>query len=558
MFPTPPHWATSRPPSRSAARRRANSVAWSAIQWNVAVERIASTVRPPRSRVVRSATTSSRSGRAPRRSRAAAIIDAEPSTPITRPRGRRSSSASVTRPEPQPASRTVSSPRERQALEHRAPHRLHRRREAVVVRPVPVASDRHGLYVITYVCLSVSPTHPVGRGPQRACSSRSPRTMRSTDVGRRADEGLDLGGGLAPATEHVARRRSPGRSSRDARRRPARGRSPATRSRAAATSGRCGPARPPPRRGRMSPNGRSISSCTTSTWSRSTFSAPRAGPADVPDSFMYVSGCSSADAAARRAGAPLGQQAAERLLRLAEIPAARELGDHLEPDVVRRALVLRRRDCPGRRRASRPARIRRTAGARDGASRRRRRRTRRRRQASPRRPRRRARSPPRCPPPPRPRPQARSENGGDGGLEIVEQLHARRGCDGGLERQHVADRQRRRRRPGCVSGIVGRQRLDVDLAQRLVDDAALLDARRVVDADQLDRDDRLDRDVEVHAHEVDVRRLTAHRMVLGVLEDRRGALRRRASARRRRRTPAARVRSSRASTANVSGSPSPP
>ena len=43
MLPSPPHWATSRPPGRSAACRRANSRSWSAIQWNVAVERTAST-----------------------------------------------------------------------------------------------------------------------------------------------------------------------------------------------------------------------------------------------------------------------------------------------------------------------------------------------------------------------------------------------------------------------------------------------------------------------------------------------------------------------------------
>ena len=72
------------------ARRRANSSAWSPIQWNVAVERIASTGSPPRCR-----STRARSGRRRRastrsspasRSRAASIIEAEPSTPITRPR----------------------------------------------------------------------------------------------------------------------------------------------------------------------------------------------------------------------------------------------------------------------------------------------------------------------------------------------------------------------------------------------------------------------------------------------------------------------------------------
>jgi hypothetical protein len=46
------------------------------------------------------------------------------------------------------------------------------------------------------------------------------------------------------------------------------------------------PARPPPVRTSTLPNGRSISSCTTTTWSRSTPSSPRAGPTAVPDSFM--------------------------------------------------------------------------------------------------------------------------------------------------------------------------------------------------------------------------------------------------------------------------------
>ena len=51
------------------------------------------------------------SASSPRRVRAASIIEADTSTPITRPRGTRSISSSVSRPEPQPASSTVSSPR---------------------------------------------------------------------------------------------------------------------------------------------------------------------------------------------------------------------------------------------------------------------------------------------------------------------------------------------------------------------------------------------------------------------------------------------------------------
>ena len=46
------------------------------------------------------------------------------------------------------------------------------------------------------------------------------------------------------------------------------------------------PARPPPRRVSMRPNGRSISSCTATTRSSGTPSAPRAGLTALPDSFM--------------------------------------------------------------------------------------------------------------------------------------------------------------------------------------------------------------------------------------------------------------------------------
>ena len=42
-FPTPPHWATRRPPGRRTAARWRNNAAWSGTQWNVAVDRIAST-----------------------------------------------------------------------------------------------------------------------------------------------------------------------------------------------------------------------------------------------------------------------------------------------------------------------------------------------------------------------------------------------------------------------------------------------------------------------------------------------------------------------------------
>ena len=109
----------------------------------------------------------------------------------------------------------------------------------------------------------------------------------------------------------------------------------------------------------MSPNGRSISSCTTSTRSRSSFerAARRA------DATCRTRSCRSAAASSATRGPPglraaLGEQAAELLLRLAEVPAPRQLGGDLEADVVRRALVLRARvaepdDQPvGRRRAA--------------------------------------------------------------------------------------------------------------------------------------------------------------------------------------------------------------
>ena len=43
MLPKPPHWATSHPPGWSTAARFAKSASWSGTQWNVAVERMAST-----------------------------------------------------------------------------------------------------------------------------------------------------------------------------------------------------------------------------------------------------------------------------------------------------------------------------------------------------------------------------------------------------------------------------------------------------------------------------------------------------------------------------------
>ena len=130
------------------------------------------------------------------------------------------------------------------------------------------------------------------------------------------------------------RRRSRGRSSRGARRRPGRARSRGRRARWARLLSPLWPATPPPSFERTSPNGRSISSWSATTISSGTLSAPRAGPADVAGLVHEGLRQQHRDARAARAGAALGDQAAEVLLRLRQVPAARELGGDLEADVV--------------------------------------------------------------------------------------------------------------------------------------------------------------------------------------------------------------------------------
>ena len=108
-LPAPPHCTTRRPPGFSAACRRSNSVGWSGIQWNDGgredrVDRL----RAPRARRGPMTQAVVRSGSSV--SRAFSTIDGDPSTANTWPSGSRSCSTCVTRPEPQPASSTVSSP----------------------------------------------------------------------------------------------------------------------------------------------------------------------------------------------------------------------------------------------------------------------------------------------------------------------------------------------------------------------------------------------------------------------------------------------------------------
>ena len=93
---------------RRAARRGARRTGRRGrTQWNTALENTASTGSASCSSVSSAWCTSARS---PSASRARATIEGAASTAITRPRGRRSASRAVTRPLPQPASNTVSSP----------------------------------------------------------------------------------------------------------------------------------------------------------------------------------------------------------------------------------------------------------------------------------------------------------------------------------------------------------------------------------------------------------------------------------------------------------------
>ncbi len=108
MLPAPPHCASIRPPGLSASNRRLKRRSWSRIQWNTAFEKTASTGSRRRSSA---RSWSSTSARSPIFSRALATIAGAASTAITLPFGTRSMTISVTRPLPQPASSTVSSPR---------------------------------------------------------------------------------------------------------------------------------------------------------------------------------------------------------------------------------------------------------------------------------------------------------------------------------------------------------------------------------------------------------------------------------------------------------------
>ncbi len=141
MLPSPPHCATSRPPGRSAASQAAKEkiVVGDPVERRGRDDRVELLVEIQLEQVddadVR-CLTESLLGRV-------CTIEADWSTAITRPRGSRSISAWVMRPEPQPASSTSSSPVSSRRDEHLEPERLHRPGDAVVAGAIPGADLRH-------------------------------------------------------------------------------------------------------------------------------------------------------------------------------------------------------------------------------------------------------------------------------------------------------------------------------------------------------------------------------------------------------------------------------
>ena len=251
------------------------------------------------------------------------------------------------------------------------------------------------------------------------------------------------------------------------------------------------------------------------------------------------------------AGAPLGQQAAELLLRLAQLPAPRQLGPDLEADVVARPLVLAPRvaEADDQNAAIVPAdgpipsaiwtlSARRRAVAAVAAG-------------------------PAAEQGQRLLPfgvagvagvAALALFGGcglalgrfalfadqlrlflDDGLGLLLDARRREGGNGDLlgivgdELDAVRDAHRGKLKRvvdlhrGDVDddpvGDLGRQRLDGDLAGYVLQDAALFDAGRALGALQLDRDLGLDRLSEVHLLQVDVLEVAAHRVQLLLLDD---------------------------------------
>ena len=119
-LPSPPHWATRRPPGRSAARRRAEEpvVVGDPVEGRGREDEVDRLVELQLGEVGDAGS---------RRGRRAARAPSRPSPRSRRPRSRcpcgsRSSSSAVTRPEPQPASSAASSPRSSSRSSTSIPH----------------------------------------------------------------------------------------------------------------------------------------------------------------------------------------------------------------------------------------------------------------------------------------------------------------------------------------------------------------------------------------------------------------------------------------------------
>ena len=96
------------------------------------------------------------------------------------------------------------------------------------------------------------------------------------------------------------------------------------------------PARPPPRRARMSPNGRSISSCSDEHAVELELEGAAGGAGRTPRLVHVGLRLSTATRGPPGPRTSLGQLTRELLLRLGQVPAPRQLLRDLEADVVRR------------------------------------------------------------------------------------------------------------------------------------------------------------------------------------------------------------------------------
>ena len=333
-----PRRRTGRPAGRracSAPCSAQKSAAWSAIQWNVAVERTASTPGSCRGRARRGPAGGTSRARSP-----------------TRPRGppracRAQASTAITLPAGQALEQLLG-----HAARSRSPRRGPSRRRAAPAgrapgRPCPASARRCGRR-------SCRPSR-VARSSRVASSAAERRSAR-----RRRRPGStrsrDLAGGLAATCPARARRRSRDRSCPAGRRRCARGGSPASPSlrleRLQAVV-----ARQPAAEARADVAERQVDLVVEDedVVELDPRGAARRADAESPASFMNVWGSRTATRGPPGAVPALGEQAVELLARRAEVPAARSA--RARPRSRRCAACPRSatRGCPARRPASRRA-----------------------------------------------------------------------------------------------------------------------------------------------------------------------------------------------------------